>query len=176
MPRLRLLLFDANIVIELHKIVLWEKVIGLCDVTLTKTVAEDESEFWEDDFEEKHYFNLQEEIDSGKINCITVSNKHLEALFEKFSPVYLDRLDPGEAESLAVLISSDDDWLISSSDGIVFRVLGNLGLPDQGISLAEVLQKIGLTYPGLRFHFGRDFRLKMTQQGQQEGIMGMGQC
>lgn len=176
MPRLRLLLFDANIVIELHKIGLWEKVIELCDVTLTKTVAEDESEYWEDDYEQRHYFNLHDEIGSGKINCITVSHEQLEALFKKFSPVYLDRLDPGEAESLAVLISSDEDWLISSSDGIVFRVLGNIGLPDQGISLAEVLQKIGLTYPGLRFHFCQEFRHKMTLKGQQEGITGMGLC
>lgn len=176
MPRLRLLLFDANIVIELHKIGLWEKVIGLCDVTLTKTVAEDEVDFWEDALGEKHYIDLQDEIDSGKINCITVSEQQLQALFEKFSVVYLDRLDAGEAASLAVLISSDEDWLISSSDGIVFRVLGNLGLPEQGISLAEVLQKIGLTYSGLRFHFGQEFRHKMTLQGQQEGITGMGRC
>ena len=41
---------------------------------------------------------------------------------------YLDRLDDGEAESLAFFLSSQDDYLISSADIIVFKVLGRLAL------------------------------------------------
>ena len=89
-------------------------------------------------------------------------------------PVYFDRLDPGEAESLAFLMNSRDEWLISSSDEIVFKTLGLEGRSEQGISLEEILDKIGMTRSNLSVQYTREFRMNVTRKGQIDGVTGFG--
>ena len=71
--------------------------------------------------------------------------KRLQAFRSHFDDSYLGVLDDGEAESLAYLFDAKSDFLISSADKIVYRVLGNMHREDQGISLEEILNKIGMT-------------------------------
>ena len=59
MKKFRLLLLDANIVIYLFEIGLWDKLIGCRDVLLSRIVAEREAQFFEDDAGERVYFDLQ---------------------------------------------------------------------------------------------------------------------
>ena len=174
MPRLKLLLFDANVVIELHRLGLWGKVIDQCDIYLTRTVAYDESQFWEDDCGQRYYFDLNNDIENGKIECIDISNLQLSKFFAKFSPVYLEKLDPGEAESLALLVLRQEKWLISSADIIVYKVLGSLAMGDRGVSLEEVLISIGMKRNDLDWQYTRRFREKYTKKGERDGITGLG--
>ncbi len=174
MPRLKLLLLDACVVIGLHELGVWDNLLQLCDVTLTRTVAEDEVIFWDDESCQRHYIDqqkFQDDIKAERVTCIDVPLNQIGAFRTKFDPSYLERLDPGEAESLAFLLSSEEEWLISSSDSIVFKVLGRLGLAERGISLEEILQQVGL---GRHVHwkYTKEFRLKFTQQGQQDSITG----
>ena len=174
MPRLQLLLFDTGIVIELHRRGLWGQIVSKHDITLANIVAHDEAQYWEDDSGEKHYFDLNADIESNRVTCIEVTNEQMAVFFAKFSPVYLDKLDAGEAESLAILLSSGERWLISSADAIVYKVLGRLMISEQGISLEEILQQTGLTLKDLAWQFTRKFREKYTKQGEQDSITGMG--
>ncbi len=172
---MKLLLLDAGIVIGLHELGVWDNLLQRCDVTLTRTVAEDEVIFWYDESGQRHYIEqkVRDDIKMERITCIDVPLNKIAAFRTKFDPSYLDRLDEGEAESLAFLLSSEEEWLISSSDSIVFKVLGKLGLAERGISLEEILQQVGL---GRRVHrkYTKEFRLKFTQQGQQDSITGTG--
>ncbi len=79
-------------------------------------------------------------------------------------------MDPGETDSLAFLYSQEKG-LICASDKIVFKSLGSLGLGEQGISLEEVLDKVGLSRQ-VESQLTKKFRLKYTLQGEQEGITG----
>jgi hypothetical protein len=174
MPRLKLLLLDACVVIGLHELGVWDNLLQLCDVTLTRTVAEDEVSCWDDESGERHYIDQQKfqaDVAAGRVNCIDVPLSQIAAFRTKFDPSYLDRLDPGEAESLAFLLSSEEEWLISSSDSIVFKVLGRFALAERGISLEEILQEVGLGRP-VQWKYSKEFRLKFTQQGQQDSITG----
>jgi hypothetical protein len=56
---------------------------------------------------------------------------------------------------------------------IVYRVLGNLGRRDQGVSLEEVLQKIGLGRK-VGWQYSKAFREQYTRQGETDGIQGRG--
>jgi len=85
----------------------------------------------------------------------------------------LGDLDDGEAESLAYLTKQPVDFLISSGDAIVYRVLGNLGRRDQGLSLEEILQKIGLGR-NLDWPYSKAFREKYTRGGEVDMIQGKG--
>jgi len=55
----------------------------------------------------------------------------------------------------------------------VFRVLGNLNKEEQGVSLEEVLQKIGLGRQ-LKHQFSKTYRENWTKKGSQESIQGTG--
>jgi hypothetical protein len=87
--------------------------------------------------------------------------------------VYFEKLDPGETESLAYLLRQSDECWICSADKIVYRVLGNLGRSEQGVSLEEVLNEVGLGRK-LSGGFTRAYREEWTRKGFQEGLGGIG--
>lgn len=173
MKKLRFLLLDANIVIQLFELDVWSQFIEKCDVLLARTVAEREAQFFTDEQEERHEIDLNEDIAANRILVVDVAPAELKQFFDRFNPLYLERLDPGEAESLAYLAQSRDPCHICSSDAIVFRVLAQLGLIERGLSLEEALQQIGL---GRKLHsqFTRQFRESWTKRGQTESIQGIG--
>ncbi len=169
--KFQLLLVDANIIIKLHELGIWEEFIKLCRVTVTEAVAYDEAHFWVDQNEVRHDFDLSHEIDREAIFCENVPLSQTEDFLKNFDSTYA--IHAGEAEPLALLFASEKNWLICSADGIVFRVLGRTGRADQGISLEEVLSQIGLGRQLDRW-YTRGFREQFTQKGQEDNIRGRG--
>ncbi len=172
MPKFRLLLLDANVIIYAHELGIWHLLTDHCEITITRTVAEQEVYYWRDQNDVRHEIDLAADIRDGRIHCIEVTLSQIDAFRNKFGPVYLDAMDPGETESLAFLISSTEPWRICSSDAIVFRVLGSLGRAEQGISFEEVLCAVGLGRD-VDVMYDKAFRQRYTARGQQEGITGL---
>lgn len=172
MKKLRFLLLDANVVIKLFELGLWKTVIDKCEILLARTVVEREAEFFFDD-DGQHAIDLAHDINSNRIGIVDVQASDLRCFLDRFDPLYLERLDPGEAESLAYLVSCEDPCLLCSSDAIVFRVLAQLRRAEQGVSLEEVLQSVGLGR-GLPRQFTKAFRRLWTKRGQEEMIRGIG--
>lgn len=174
MSKLKLLILDAGVVIYLHEIGLWNQVVSNCDLYLSRIVAEKEVLFQKSERDEYNYdIDLSPLIKSGVITVFDVSVSDLKTFRDQFDLLYLGDLDDGESESLAYLVKQSPDFLISSGDAIVYRVLGNLNRGDQGISLEEILQKLGLgravTNP-----YTKRFREQYTKQGQQDIIRERG--
>ena len=85
----------------------------------------------------------------------------------------LARRREDDARSRAHLLDTQEEMRFCSADKIVFRALGNLDRRTQGISLEEVLAKIG--YGGsLPDHFGKAYRKKWTAVGVEERMRGLG--
>ena len=174
MPKLKLLILDAGVVIYLHEIGLWHQVVANCDLYLSQIVAEKEVLFEKSERDEHCYdIDLSPLIKSGSITVFDVSVSDLKAFRNQFDLLYLGDLDDGESESLAYLVKQSLDFLISSGDAIVYRVLGNLNRGEQGISLEEILQKLGLGR-AVSNPYSRRFREQYTKQGQQDMIRGRG--
>lgn len=173
MKKFRLLLLDANVVIELFRHGIWARVIETCEVYLSRTVV-NEAHFYQDEAGERQDFNLDPDIREGKVTIVDVMPSQLSTFLSQFDRTYLERLDTGEAESLAYLMNSSDPCLICSADSIVYRVLGNVDRAEQGVSLEEVLQKVGLSRQ-LRRQFTKAFRETWTRKGFQERLGGTGQ-
>ena len=174
MPKLKLLILDAGVVIYLHELGLWSKVVASCDLYLSRIVAEKEVLFQKSEQDEYGYdIDLSPMITAGAITVFDVSVSDLKTFRDQFDLLYLGELDDGEAESLAYLVRQSPDFLISSGDAIVYRVLGNLNRGEQGISLEEILQKLGL---GRVVHnpYTKRFREQYTRQGQQDMVRGRG--
>jgi hypothetical protein len=90
-----------------------------------------------------------------------------------FDASYLEKLDDGEAESLAHLFKGGEERTICSADAIVFRVLGNMDRSEQGLSLEEVLQRSGLARQ-VAWPYTKKFREQWTRRGVEERLYGRG--
>jgi hypothetical protein len=172
MKKFRLLLLDANVVIELFRQGIWERLIEACNVHLAHTVTT-EAHFYEDDLGARHDFDLGQWSRAGKITVFDVMPSELTTFRAQFDPTYFEKLDPGETESLAYLVNSKDTCLVCSADAIVYRVLGNLNRGEQGIAVEEILQKTGLGRQ-LSWRFTKAFRETWTRKGFQERVSGIG--
>jgi hypothetical protein len=171
MKKLSLLLLDANIVIKLFEADLWDAVISRCELLLTETVV-DEANYYETD-DEQHPIDITSHLEAGQVRMVDVEPSQVKAFIDKFDPTYLERLDPGEAEALTYLNGSSDPCSICSADSIVFRALGRLRLSERGVSLEEILQKIGMGR-SLDWPYQKAFREKYTAQGTKDAIQGFG--
>lgn len=174
MPKFKLLILDAGVVIRLHEFGIWKQVLDQCDVHLSRIVAEKEVLFEPSD--EGGYgddIDLSADIISGEVHVFDSTASELSTFRDQFDPLYLGDLDDGEAESLCHMMKQTADYLISSGDAIVYRVLGNLGRRDQGISLEEILQKIGLGRK-VGWQYSKAFRENYTKEGETDRIQGKG--
>ncbi|MCL2648797.1 MAG: hypothetical protein FWD61_17660 [Phycisphaerales bacterium] len=172
MKKFRLLLLDANIVIELFRLGVWDKIIARCDIHIAKTVVR-ESHFYRDANGNYCSIDLAHYINTKSITEFNVARAELDDFRSRFSSTYFDKLDPGETESLGYLLRQSEQCQICSADAIVFRVLGNLGRSAQGVSMEEMLNAIGMSRQ-LEWKFTRNFREHWTKKGFQEGLGGAG--
>ncbi len=169
--KFNLLLLDANIVIYLFELNLWDTLVNRCGIYLARTVM-DESAFWESDDGSRNDIDWSDY--TGRVTVFDVPVSKLKAFHDQFEQIYLEKLDPGESEALAYFVEADDEeCLISSADKIVFRVLGNLGLGEQGISLEEIFDKLGMKRRVER-EFSKKFREEWTRKGFEERLHGYG--
>ena len=170
--KFELLLLDANVIIHLFKLHIWETVIARRDICLPGTVVS-QAHFYETDDGERVDFDLGAYVDAGRVRRFDVMVSETQAFCAKFTPLFSDRIHPGELELLVRLSANPSEYHLCSADRIVFRVLGALGLAERGISLEEVLAQIGLGR-ALPHQFSREFRDLWSQKGFQEGLRGLG--
>jgi hypothetical protein len=113
--KLRFLLLDANVVIEISRQRLWDQVVARREIHLAQPVL-DESQFFDDDQGGRHYIDLAPYVSAKSIHVFELKPSQLGAFRARFNPVYFERLDPGEAESLAYLLEQSGDCQICSAD------------------------------------------------------------
>ncbi|MCC6427283.1 MAG: type II toxin-antitoxin system VapC family toxin [Phycisphaerales bacterium] len=170
MTRSRLVLLDTNVVLRLFELGIWQAVTQKYQVILAQTVI-DEAQFYMRDGE-RHEIDWALVLASGVVDVRSAPVRDIQNFCGRFDPNYLEKLDPGEAESLT-LMQGEAQASICSADKIVWRVLGNTGQAERSISLEELLQQIGLS-KALPDRFSKRFREQWTRCGGTECIMGLG--
>ncbi len=168
MKKFKLLLLDANVVIEVFRHGLWDKIIAKCDLYLART-AVDEAHFFLDANGDQQPIDLTPHINANVITVFELKPSDLSDLRAQFDPSYFEKLDPGETESMAYLLRLGEQSQICSADKIVYRVLGRMGRSEQGVSLEEVLSQAGLSRK-LGREFCREYREQWTRKGFEEGL------
>lgn len=172
MRRLQFLLLDAGPIIKLFELGIWEQFTKACDVTITRTVAENEVVFASKG-DDKEYIDLMPYEEQGQIKIVDVEPSTVKSFYDKFDLPYKDIIDPGEKETLAFMCASSESWHMCAADHAVFRVLCLLDKSEHGISLEEVLQDIGLSRQ-IEWQYTKKFREKYTRLGQLDSIQGRG--
>jgi hypothetical protein len=154
---------------------IWDTFIKKCDVTVVRTVAEDEVVFAGYEVSKEYIdFGLKPWADNGLIKIVDVEPLEVKAFYEESNIRDKYDIHPGETESLAFLGRVSEDWKFCSSEGPAFAVLGFLGKSDQGISLEETLQMIGLTQSSLEREYTKKFREKYARVGQIDSVQSKG--
>lgn len=172
MRRYPCLVLDANIVIFLFTCNLWSSVVERCELILSETVV-DEADYFVDDEGVEHRIDLQPDIDAARIRVFSTAAGEIAAFRRRFDPLYVQKLDDGETESLVYCLQEGDPFRLCSSDAIVFKVLSVMDRSEQGVSLEEVLQSVGLSRP-LSRQFSKVFREQHRKRGFEDKLAGIG--
>ena len=116
---LKCVLLDANIIIESHKVGVWEKLVERVEIVVSSIVAHKESHFYsEEDGGIPEPINLKRLIQDGKMKEISASPEEMAGFLNYFDRVFVFGLDEGEIESLSLIKSGKlQDTLFCSSDG-----------------------------------------------------------
>jgi len=170
MKKFQFLLLDTGPIIKLFELGIWEDFIRRCDVTVSQTVA-DQAKWASQEFEDIR-IDLELYKNQELINVFDVDISLAKSFHNRFNKVYKTEIHSGEKETLAFLCNSSENWLVCAADKAVFRVLGLLNKTDQGISLEEVLNKIGLSR-NIERKYTKKFREKWTHKGQEDFIQGL---
>ena len=131
----KLLLLDADVVIDLHTLGLFGKINKAYDVCVTRSV-----------FEEVRYYKK----DGAKIeidikDAVIIEDVDLESLEKVQREARESRLgiDPGESTSIAYLIKTEGEITFCTCDRAAIKLISYLELEQKSVSLEKALKTTG---------------------------------
>ncbi|MBF0363826.1 MAG: hypothetical protein HQK49_22590 [Oligoflexia bacterium] len=140
----RLVILDANVIIKAFEKNFWKSLVSQYDISINSIVLRNEVYFYTDENGQQVNIDLTVEITSGKIKEITATADEIESLIKKVNPSFLNRIDDGEQEALALLLTGRfDEYKYCTGDTRAIKALASLELGIFGVSLEELLSAIG---------------------------------
>ena len=137
-----LLLLDADVIIDLHKLGLWKQITKSHKVSVPSIVLHKEVYYYEDE-NGRHHIDLEREagITFSELSC---SAQELLGFKERFDRVLQEELHDGEKEALA-LLQKQEDLVLCTCDHATIKALAILDLSEQSISVENLLKKSGMS-------------------------------
>jgi len=132
----KLLLLDADVVIDLHTLSLFDRIIKGFEVHITKTVLD-----------EALYFKgggAKTKIDiRNRVTVIeNIAVEHLQTVQKEAKEARLG-IDPGELEAIACLIQEDEGLIFCTCDQAAIKLLSFMNLEEKSISTEKALRTAG---------------------------------
>ncbi len=132
----RLLLLDADVVIDLHSLGLFEKICRAYEVYVTQEVYEEATYFKKDG--SKNPINI-----AGEVTVIKdVELKGLEKVEKEAKEAQL-LIDPGESTSIAYINQTKAKMTFCSCDKAAIKLISYMELEQKSISLEKALRTNG---------------------------------
>ncbi len=168
------LLLDAVIVIETHRLSVWEALLARGSLAVPSVVAHDEAFFYDSELSEvPRPIHLPTLIRDGKIQELSAAADELRAVAQIFDRVFLEGLHEGEMEALALLQGGRYALKFCTADKMAIHALAMMDRAEDGISLETVLQQAGLQKP-LERQFTQEYFTAHLTRGSQRRITGEG--
>ena len=163
----KLLLLDADVIIDLHALGLFGKINKAYDICLTRNV-----------FEEARYYKKDgAKIDIDIKGATIIENVDLESLRKVQREAKEARLgiDPGESTSIAYLIQTDEQITFCSCDKAAIMLISHMELEQKSISLEKTLRNAGYheknLYPRPRLPYSELFFYLKSSRFSQHNII-----
>lgn len=136
MPNSLCVLLDANAIIEAHARDVWASLLQRVTLVIPSIVLQ-ESQFYIDPTTGQEVrIDLTEALQNGAIREVSATLEQLSRFYARFDRVFVQRMDPGEAEAIALLLDGAlPEHQFCTGDGPAIRALSLLDMPDAGISL-----------------------------------------
>lgn len=147
----KLLLLDADVVIDLHSLGLFEKMKKAYDLHLTSKVFEEADHYWKGNA--KIPINIKQKVTIIKdvsVECLDIVQR--EAREARVT------VDPGEATSIAYLLQSEEDMRFCLCDKAAIKLMSFMNLDQQSISVEKALREAGHRTRLLPRHRESEFR------------------
>ncbi len=170
-----LVLLDADVIIELHKVGAWEGLLTAYDVKVSEIIARQEVQFYYDSTGKRVYTNLKADEKAGRIQIFSSTAVEISDTLDIFDQKMRDGLHTGEIEAITILRTSSEskELHFCSGDKKACEAIGLLGLSEYGISLEMLLRRAGLTKP-IRSHFSEKRFRTIVQKASADRIIGTG--
>lgn len=155
-----LLLLDADVIIDLHRLGLWKQITKSHQVFVPSIILHKEVYFYEDE-NGRHHIDLEKEagVTFAELSC---SGQELLRFKERFDRVFQEELHDGEKEAL-VLLQKQEDILLCTCDYAAIKALALLDLAEQGISFEGLLKKSGMNKKLEYKHTEKRFKKYLTE-------------
>ena len=136
------MLLDADVVIRLFELGIWDKLVTGTRITLAQQVFDQAQHYYEPETMARKCINLQPYLDEARIDVLDCEAQEVAPVRSqccKFADLH-----PGELESLAILNRTGNDALFCTADRGAIRAAVMLDLTEKVISLEQLLQRVGL--------------------------------
>jgi hypothetical protein len=169
----RLVLLDANVIIEAHELGVWHPLIACFEVTVPSVVARHEAKYFVSG-EQHNPIQLASLIAQNTVKELEADLSELSELMNQFDPLFSESIDPGEQEALALMPAGRcPEHRFCSADARPLQALAMLGMSDQGVSLEELLGRMGQS-KSLDEQYTRAYLERQIKEGQRRRIQGDG--
>ncbi|MFC2156517.1 hypothetical protein ACFLT9_01640 [Acidobacteriota bacterium] len=140
---MRIVLLDADVIIDLHRFGIWEAIVRQNHLLIPSTILRQEAFYWKDEFGFKHSIDLLHAA-GNQFEEISVSAQDLQAFKQKFDRFIEEELDTGETEALKIL-NDRDDCHFCTCDKVAIKAIAILGKRELGQSFELLLKSSGIT-------------------------------
>lgn len=171
----RLVLLDADIIIEANQIGVWLALTEIVEIAVPSIIAHSEALFYSSEKRGiPHEIDLPRLIQENKISELTATVTEISVLNRKFDSVFAEVLHPGETEALALIHSGKaSGYKFCSGDKVAIQGLAMIGHSSSGISMENLLKSVGLT-KHISHQFTESYFKKWIGKGKERRITGDG--
>lgn len=169
MSQLKLWLLDADIIIDLLSLDVFDKLVGLHKIYVASSVIDEVRYFYKGDIK-KHIDFRRQYIDTSLVLEYSASPKEIKETLSQLPSLQQQVIHPGELESLAILIR-EEDLKFCSCDAAIIQALPFFDLSDRGVSAEQLLKKSGLTNPRLEDKHTERYFKENLKTGKERKIL-----
>jgi len=167
-------LLDANVVIKAHELGVWLQLTERFELILPGTVIRDEARYFKTTRRKRRPIKLRELVAKGEVTELIATAEELANVYTIFASWFLETLDPGETEALALLKANKArEAYFCTSDAPAIKALAMMSVSEQGISMETLLATVGLQ-KSLERQYTEDFFRMNIRFGQIARITGEG--
>lgn len=169
---MKLWLLDADVIIKLLEIDVFDRLANQHDLFVASTVVDEVKYFRRANRKIEVNFRHQY-IEPGLVTEVTATPDEMQAVVRRLPALRQQAVHAGEIESLAVLVRQDD-LTLCTFDAAAIRILPFLAATDRVVSAERLLQLSGLTLaPGYKLdpRLSQDYLKSNVELGQREFVL-----
>lgn len=171
MPKPNLLLLDADVVIEAHKLGVWGALKKSFSIAVPATIVREARYF--KSAKGSGGIDLQKEIDAGEVICIEATAEEIANTFQNFDSVFMQGIDDGEKEGIAIIRTGKaPDCLFCTGDTNAIEAIGMLAIEHSSVSFEGALQTARLSVPRVRRSMTTSAHRDHVEKGKTRRITG----